>query len=396
MSAVTVPSDYVDLDDLDVDPYPIFARLRNDAPVYWFADADAYLLTRWEECEQVVRDHERFRGPAARRTAIRAFGDPTILSLDGPPHRDLRAGVDPPLRPKQVNAYIDAMIRPVARARVAELRGRGEAEIMADYFEPVSVRALGDLLGLDEVTVDTLRAWFFGIVSGLTNEAMTEEGFAASDRAGAEIRDVLTPRIERLTAAPDDSALSRMVWGGRDAADPRTAEELMPTLRVYLAGGMQEPGHGAGSTLLGLFGRPEQLARVVADPALIPRAIVEGLRWIAPIGSTQREAREPVELAGTVVEPGRVINVLLSAANRDPQRYDDPDRYDLDRPKPQHMAFGGGVHFCAGHAFGRAVERIAFEELFAAFPRIQPHPERPPLVRGWLFRAPRQLPVVLG
>ncbi len=396
MAPETMESGEVTLEGLDLDPYPIFERLRREAPVYWFEDARAYVLTRWEECERVVSDHETFRSPTYRPTAVRAFGDPTILSADGPLHQDLRQAVDPPLRPRPVNASIDDMVRPVARARAAALAGERETELMASYFEPISVRALGDVLGLTAVDDDTLRHWFFGIVSGLVNEELTEEGFAVSDRIGREIADTLTPIIERLTTSPDESVLSHMVHGGREPGNARTADELMPTLKVYLAGGMQEPGHGAGSTLLGLFSNPPQLARVVADPSLIPRAVVEGLRWMAPIGHTEREAREPVELGGVTVHPGENLYVMLSAANRDPARFERPDEFDLDRPRANHLAFGGGAHFCSGHYFGRAVERIAFEELFAAFPGIAPHPEREPIVRGWAFRAPRELPVLLG
>ena len=148
--------------------------------------------------------------------------------------------------------------------------------------------------------------------------------------------------------------------------------------------------------MLGLLGEPEQLARVVADPTLVPRAVEEGIRWIAPIGHAEREARTTVEVNGVVLNEGDTVFCMTAAANRDPKKFDNPHRFDLDRSTTRHMAFGGGRHFCAGNSFGRAVIRASIEELLATFPDISMDPADPPLVNGWHFRAPRTLPVLLG
>jgi cytochrome P450 len=396
----TFASVVVTEEELFADPYPVYDKLRAEAPLYWHPGMSAFLATRWDDCEAILSDPESFSSITdkdALVTSARAFGgDSTVLSTNGPIHADLRKAVDGPLRPRAVKDHMDALVRPIVKTRIEELAKLDRTELMASYFEPVSVRCLGQLLGIEGVDDDTLRRWFSSIISGLINDGLGEEGFADSDRAGREMGDVIRPIIERVTATPDNSALSHMVHDGRVEGNPRTADELLPTIHVYIAGGMQEPGHGAGSTLLGLLGEPEQLGRVVADPALVPRAVEEGLRWIAPIGHAERQALRDVEINGVLIKEGERVLCMLSAANRDPEKFEDPHRFDIDRGNTRHMAFGGGRHFCAGNSFGRAIIRVSIEELLAAFPEIALDPSEPPRVNGWHFRSPRTLPVALG
>jgi cytochrome P450 len=152
----------------------------------------------------------------------------------------------------------------------------------------------------------------------------------------------------------------------------------MPTLKVILLGGMQEPGHGAGSTLAGLLSEPSQLAAAQADPGLLPAVIEEGLRWVSPIGTQTRQVAADTELAGVRLPQGAPVGSLVSSANRDETKFPDPDRFDIFRPRGVNIAFGTGRHFCAGHAFSRALIKIAIEELLGRFPRLALNPERPP------------------
>jgi len=374
-------------DSLDADPYPAYARLREEAPVAWLPWADAWLVTRWEECWTAGTDTERFVSAANHPTLNRVFGAPNVLTSSGDEHRDLRDSVDPPLRPRAVNRYIDDLVRPIVRERLAALEGRGEAELMGEFFEPVSVRGLGELLGLG-VDDDTLRRWFHELNVGISNSELDPAKLAHADAVTAEIGARIEPLLERLVCAPDDSMLSHMVHGGRA---PRTPAQVLPSLKVILLGGMQEPGHAAGSTMLGLLGRPDQLARVAADTALVPTAVTEGLRWIAPIGWTERQAADDVELGGMALAAGDVVEIVLSSANRDPARFERPDEYDIDRSRQSHMSFGNGEHFCSGHFFSRQLERIALEELLPALPGVRLDPDREPVVTGFAFRAPKQL-----
>jgi len=383
------------LDELEDDPYPSYARLRREAPVAWVPEAGVWFASTFDLCGLVGRGELGFGGATNHPTLQRVFGRPNILTADGQEHDDLRAGVDPPLQPGPVNAMIDALVRPVARHYLASIRGRSRSELMADYFEPVSVEALRRVMGLDElVDTTTLRRWFADLNVGVSNFGHDPEGFAIADRATLEIEEVVRPKLEELRRKPDESMLSHMLWTGRAPDDPRAIDLVLPSLKVILLGGMQEPGHAAGSTLLGLFTRPDQLAMTYADPAeFVPLAIHEGLRWIAPIGAVERQASRDVELGGAWIQAGDNVMTVLGSANRDESRFDDPDTFDLDRVNRTHQAFGNGEHFCAGHFFARQVERIMFEEMLAAMPNLRLDPDGTPLVTGWVFRAPKKLPV---
>jgi cytochrome P450/ferredoxin-NADP reductase len=385
--------DEITLDQLESDPYPIYARLRAEAPVAWIPAADVWFVTRWQDCSDVGNQKFGFVAAAGHPTLDRVFNRPNVLTSDGEEHTDLRTGIDPRLKPDSVSSIIDSIVRPVARRRLDTIAELGHAELMATYFEPVSVEALRHVMGLDAIVdADTLRRWFAGLNTGIANFGIDPALFADADDISREIDDTLAPLIAELSAHPDDSMISHMLWAGVRDGRPRTIDTSMPSLKVILLGGMQEPGHAAGSTLLGLFTRPEQLARVAADPAeLAAMAVNEGLRWIAPIGAIERQASVDTEVAGVHIPAGAIVEAVIASANRDETRYEDPDTFDLDRATRSHQAFGAGDHFCAGHFFARQVERIMFEELLGRLPTLRQPEGSEVEVSGWFFRAPTVL-----
>ena len=406
--AATSPAHLIEdisLAELDRDPYPAYRRLRRAAPVAKIASAGVWFVTRFADCAELGKGNYGFVGATSHPTLQRVFGEPNVLTASGRIHEDLREGIDPKLRPASVGEYVDDQVRPLARAYLdrmladTALTAHGgddtvTADLMSAYFEPVSVEALRHVMGLDTlVDATTLRRWFAQLNVGVANFGRDPELFAVADTATREIEEVLRPRLDRLRSRPDDSMLSHLLWAGRRDGSPRTLEALLPSLKVILLGGMQEPGHAAGSTLLGLFGEPEQFARVWRSPAdLVPLAVHEGLRWIAPIGAVERQASKDVTVAGVPIPAGDIVQLILASANRDEGHFEDPDRFDLDRSARTHQAFGNGEHFCAGHFFARQVERIMLEELAATLPDLSPDPEREPVVSGWVFRAPKVLP----
>ena len=166
-------------------------------------------------------------------------------------------------------------------------------------------------------------------------------------------------------------------------------------MKVILLGGMQEPGHAAGSTLVGLLASG-QAAALAADPAgLVRDAIEEGLRWVSPIGTQTRRVAVATELGGAALDVGANLGALVSSANRDEEIWGPTaDVYDLFRPKRNHAAFGFGPHFCSGHHFSRVQMRIAVQRLFERLPALRADPDQPAEFSGWEFRAPRHLHVL--
>jgi cytochrome P450 len=379
--------------DLDRDPYPIYARLRREAPVCHVPAVGLWLVTRWADVEHAATHPEAFSARVLPSPLDRTMGGESILLVDGEPQKRLRAMLDPSLRPRVVEERTPALAEPIVARLLDGLAGRGEAELMADFFEPVSVLSLGQVLGLGHLDGDTLRRWFHGLAEGATNFEDDPVKWEASDAVAAEIDRELAPVFERLLAEPDGSTIATMLEHATGTLEERVAA-ILPTLKVILLGGMQEPGHAAGSTVVGLL-ESGQAAALAADPGgLVRDAIEEGLRWVSPIGTQTRRAVAETELGGTTLLAGANVGLLVSSANRDEDVWGETaDAFDMFRPRRNHAAFGFGTHFCSGHHFSRLQMRIAVQRLFERLPGLRLDPERPPELSGWEFRAPRHLHV---
>ncbi len=381
----------ITVDQLETDPYAAYARLRAEEPVAWVPSVNLWLVTRAADVEFVTTHPELFTAHVDDSPIDRSFGGPSIITVDGERHLDLRRSLDATYKPRVVASYIDDLVTPIAQATLEGLLARPErrAELMASYFEPISVLSLGSVLGLAHLSADRLQDWFHGLAMGATNFENDPEKQRINDATAAEIDAELRPLMEHLRDEPDGSTIASMLTVGR----LRAIEEVMPSLKVIILGGMQEPGHGAGSCLAGLLEDPAQLALVRAEPARWDDAVHEGLRWVAPIGTQTRQAVADVELGGTVIPGGAAVGAVVASACRDESEFDDPDRFDVTRERRPNAAFGYGPHFCAGHAFARGQERIALQVLVEAMPDLALDPAHEVAFRGWEFRAPAALHV---
>lgn len=391
--------DEITIEELEADPNPFYERLRREAPVAFVPALGMYVVSTYELCAEILGNPDQW--PAVISAAGgRTFGPGALLDSNGPEHRCLRDMVEPHLQPSAVDRYIDDLVRPHARELLARFENDGHADIVEAYCEPVSVRACGDLLGLNDVSSDTLREWFHKLSVSFTNAAVDEngefanlDGFKPGDEAKAEIIAHVDPKIDRWIDEPDHSALSHWLHDGMPQGQTRSRDIIYPNLFVFLLGAMQEPGHAMATTLAGLITRPEQLERVVDDPALIPRAATEGMRWVAPIWSAKAvRAAQPHTIGGVDLPEGAPVMLAYGSANRDEQVYPLSAAYDLDRPLKPSMSFGGGPHACAGTYFANAVVRIGLEELLEAIPNIELDDSKPaPDFWGWGFRGPKNL-----
>lgn len=389
--------DDVTMSALERDPYPTYERLRREAPLAFVPVLGSYVASTAEVCREVATspDFEAVITPAGGRT----FGHPAIIGVNGDIHADLRGMVEPQLQPTEVDSWVDDLVRPIARRYVEQFEDRGRAELVAEFCEPVSVRSLGDLLGLQSVSSDKLREWFHKLSVSFTNAAVDEngeftnpDGFTPGDEARAEIQEVVDPLIDHWIEHPENTAISHWLHDGMPPGKTRAREYIYPTIYVYLLGAMQEPGHGMASTLVGLFSRPEQLEEVVDDPSLLPRAISEGMRWTSPIWSaTARISTKPVTIAGVDLPTGTPVILSYGSANHDTGKYDAPTDYDLHRPPLPHLAFGAGNHACAGIYYANQVMRIGLEELFEAIPNLERDTGEGVEFWGWGFRGPTSL-----
>lgn len=385
----------ITVEDLERDPYPVYARLRAEEPVAWVPAVNLWLVTRAEDVETVTTKPDLFSAKVDGSPLDRSFGGPTILTMDGEEHLDLRRSLDTRYRPRTVATYIDDLVTPIAQRHLERLLSRRErrADLLADYLEPISVLSLGAVLGLGHLSAETLQEWFHGLAMGAINFENDPEKQRVNDETAAVIDAELRPLMTRLQREPDGSTIASMLTSGCPIDHPRSIEQVMPSLKVIILGGMQEPGHGAASCLVGLLQHPDQLAWVREDPSRWDDAVHEGLRWVAPIGTQTRQATTEVEIAGTVLPAGAPVAGVVASACRDERVFDRPDEFDVRRPRVPNAAFGYGPHFCAGHAFARGQERIALQVLVDALPDLRLDDDHAIEFRGWEFRAPTALHV---
>ena len=212
------------------------------------------------------------------------YGDPNVINLNGPAHRDLRNAANPPFRPRAVNTYRDTGLRATAISHIDAIAPRGAAEVTGDVLEAISQRAAGDVLGFTDVDDETVSRWFHDYGAYLVDFGRSEQVAARGRSAKAEVIAYLEGRIPGLIANPDGSALSHMLHDGMPAGRTRSMEAM---IGVLIVGRFQEPPHGIANSSLGLLGRSEQAERVAADlKAWSTKAIDEGMRWISPFGMT--------------------------------------------------------------------------------------------------------------
>jgi cytochrome P450 len=375
----------VTVEELDRDPYPTYARLRAQHPIAWVPAVQLWFVTRWDDVTAVGKDRERFTAAVEGSPLARTLG-PNVLTIDGDEHRRMRAALAPALRAGAVDGYAAGVVTPIAERLFAAFADRGHADLNAELFEPVSVLALGAVLGLGELDADTLRRWFAGLATGGANFEGDPAKQAVADATSREIDETVGPIMDRLVRAPDGSLLSHMLAG-------LTREETLANLKLILLGGMQEPGHGAANAMYGALTHPDVRQALLADPARSDRAVDEGLRWLSPVGTMTRQVVEETELGGVTLPAGATVAAVLASANRDAGHWTDPDRMDLGREEGGHRAFGFGAHFCAGNLLARYEMTVPFRTLFERCRDLRLDPAQEVEIDGWEFRGVKRLPV---
>jgi len=348
----------------------------------------------------VLRD-QRFSSSPLHQPGYRpptyAAGDPRadlptadMLTMDPPDHTRLRRLVSRAFSPKAI-ASLEPWIRDLADRLLTPLDSPGAEFDLVDAFAfPLPIAVICHLLGVPVEDRARFRAWGHEVATALEPQtgSNSENRTRASELAlTTYLRDLVATR----RAAPDDSLLSALV-AAEDEGDRLTADELVSTALLLLVAGFETTVNLIGNGTVALLGTEEQWARLRDEPALVPAAIDELLRYDSPVQMTSRTATEDVDLDGTVVPQGASVIVALGGANRDPEVFEQPDRLVVDRPDAsRHLAFSFGIHHCLGAALARLEARIAFEELTRRFPKLEiaaPPTRRPLLVLRGFERVP--------
>jgi cytochrome P450 len=380
----------ITVDDLERDPYPAYARLRAEEPVAWVESVGLWLVTRWDDVQDVIKTPDVFTAETDPSTLNRTFGK-NLLGSEGQYHARIRSIIQPWFRKQAIGHYPDDVVAPIANELIDAFADRGEADIVAELAEPLSVRVLKRATGLGEqVDDDTLRRWFHELALGAANFEGDSEKQRVADGASAEVNETAAGILNRLEDEPDDTLLSSMLHTEVDG-QRLTRQEIQSNLKVMIVGGLQAVTDLIGISLWALLSHPEQAERVAADPELIPPAIEEAARWHAPVGTSTRQTTRDTELCGVKLEQGALIAAVLASANRDERHWNEPNRYDIDTHRRPHLAFAGGAHVCVGALLARYEARTTLRVLFERLRNMRLDEDRPTVMTGWEFRSPDHL-----
>lgn len=391
LSAVTV-------EDLERDPYPIYARLRDAAPVAYMPCLDVWMVTSWATVEAACTDPAAFPAHVEHSPTDRALGGVSMMTTDGEPARRRRRPFDPTLRPRAVDATMASVFEQLCRERLDAIeRDGGSIDLVKAYFEPVSVLSLAHGMGIaGAVDGPTLVRWFGGLAAGVSNYEDDPAKSAHCAAISREIDQVVAPLFERQLDAPSGDLIGHLVAASEGSLEERLAF-VMPSFKLVLLGGLQEPAHGGATVTERLLRHPDQLAAVRADASLVPAAIEEGLRWTAPIGNLLRGITPGTSLGGVEFGEDQRAILVVASANRDREVWGDTaDVFDIRRPKKTSLSFAIGPHYCIGHYFARAQLATAVGMLIERFPRLRLDPGAgEPVYRGHEYRSPKSLRVLV-
>jgi cytochrome P450 len=383
--------DGITVEDLEHDPYPHYAALRADEPVSWVPSVGLWLVTRWADVFRVVREPTVFTAATEPSTVNRTFGV-NMIGSEGPVHRRVRSVVEPAFRVGAVKPYVEEIIRPIAVELIEALikDSPGEVELMDAFATTLSVRTVKTVLGLGDVSDETLKSWFADLAMGAANFEQDPAKQAVADAASEAVDEALAPMLHAMRHDDDGSILARMLHTDVDGGHLRHGE-IQANTKVMIVGGMQEPADFVGLAMHSLLSHPDQAAEVCADPGLVTAAVEEAARWHSPVGTSTRQTTEQVDLAGITLPPGALVAAVLSSANRDERHWTEPDRFDVHRDEGHHLAFSAGPHRCIGSSLAILVAQTACEELLTRLPNLRLDPAQPTEFSGWEFRRPLQL-----
>lgn len=382
----------ITLDQLTLDPYPIYRRLRAEAPVLRVASARRTFLTKAALTKLVKDDPILFSSDDPNTPMKPAFRAHTLMRKDGEAHLAERRAINPALTPKRINSDWGPLYETLAADYIGRLP-RGEVvDLFATLCGPLSARILAHILGIPEATDDEMQRWSQRLIDGAGNFGWRPEPFAASDEANDQM-DALFARLAPLRKAePDGSAFSVMLT----AENPIPLSQIHANLKIAIGGGINEPRDAMATAIFGLLDNPDQLAEVKAQGAW-SAAFEEAIRWVAPIQASSRLVTSDTELGGYEIPKGETVMTIQASANRDEELFENGEDFFVFRDRNPHQSFGNGPHHCAGaHVARRTVGKIILPMLFDRFPNMTLPDREAVQWRGFGFRGPINLPVVLN
>jgi cytochrome P450 len=364
-------------------PYPLYRRLREEAPVQWDPYLHAWVVTRYADVVDVLHHFNAARTPDPDRLAALGMGELTpvaavmvrqMLFLDQPAHGRVRRLASAAFTPRRV-AVLREHIRQIAEGLVDRLGGASRLEVMAGLAAPLPAIVTAEMLGVPTTDHERLKSWSQDFAEMLGNFQHNPGRAKKVLQSVEEMVAYFHAAVLREADVPTEGLINALVTAEVDG-DRLSEEEIVANVIVTMVGGQETTTNLIGNGLLTLLRQPEQLERLRSDPLLMPSAVEELLRYESPSQHTARLAPAGAVLGGKEIPDGAAVIAVMGAANRDPERFGDPDRLELGREDNRHLAFGWAAHFCFGAPLARIEGQIAFETLLARFPELSLAPDQ--------------------
>jgi len=367
-----LPPDFID------DPFPYYRALREHDPVHRMPDG-AYLITRWRDCDAVYRDARVFSSdkkvefrPKYGDTPLYEHHTTSLVFNDPPLHTHVRRAIQTALS-NRVIAEMEAGLIALVDRLLGAMATKGRADLIEDFAAAIPVEIIGNLLGVPHADRGPLRAWSLAILGAL-EPVLTGEQLALGNSSVTEFSDYLKGLIaerRRNSGDPDKDLVTRLIRGEHEGRQLSESELVQNCIFILNA------GHETTTNLIGnaleIFIRfPAERERLIADPSLVKSAVEEVLRFESSNQLGNRIVTEETTLGGILMSKGTLVTIGIGAANRDPAAFPDPDRFDCERNPTRHLAFGSGIHMCAGMSLARLEGRIAIERFLQRFPAYEP------------------------
>jgi cytochrome P450 len=397
------------------DPFPIYAAMREQAPVYVSEPSQTWCISRYDDVLHVLKHPELFSSGVMQRllmsfnmgrfrlrylkTLARFAWDtrmqplaisraPNLITLDPPRHDAVRSIVNRGFAPRRIAAW-EPRIREIVAEELGGIETGADMDVVRDLAVPLPTRVIAEMLGIDPARRADFKRWsnsIIAVASGPGREDPLAHGFL--ENVGA-LFSFLRDTVRERRGKPGDDLVSALVDPGQ--GESLSEAEMIQFVLLLLLAGNETTTNLIGNGVNALLDHPDQLDLLLRDPALVPGLIDEALRYDSPVQLVFREALEPTEIAGTRIPKGATLCVLIGSANRDERRFSDADRFDVTRGDRGHLAFGFGAHFCLGSALARLEATAAFEgvlPLLAGYRRVD---DRPPIIDSFLVRGRQSL-----
>ena len=382
------------------DPYPTYRRLQQRDPAHWSPLLNAWIFSRYEDTDEVLRDQDRFEkneeDPLERRRELGMPDDPEFVSkismlfLNPPDHTRLRSLVSKAFTPRAV-AALEPRIRELAHELLDGAGGEPQFDMMDVLAYPLPTIVISEMLGIPAEDRAQFKEWSDALARQIEPNISHTESRAAW-AAAAELDAYFGRIIEQRRTEPSDDMISALI-AAENEGDQLDHEELIVMLRLLLVAGNETTTNLVGNGLLALLQHPEQLALLREDPELMPKAVEEFLRFDSPVQLDARSAAHDTRLGGRQISAGQTLIVLIGAANHDPATFPNPERLDITREHASNISFGRGIHHCLGAPLARLEGQIAFETLLERYEDLRLASSRPKHRPNIILRGLAELPV---